>query len=167
MWNLFESWQNQDNCSGSRAFKIQRYRVWFGIYQKLLHHYQHAENQLNLSFHSWPKRWCPFVTKPIRKLLVQFLALLNLYQHVQNHLNSLIHSSDTRESHGIKGHVHLWPNPPKNYCIIISSSEFVSATKISPIHQFSLEIKQILETHNQKSNNHFWPQPSNTSQSKF
>ena len=65
------------------------------------------------------------------------------------------HSSDTRESHGIKGHVHLWPNPPKNYCIIISSSEFVSATKISPIHQFSLEIKQILETHNQKSNNHF------------
>ena len=50
--------RNKYKCSGSRAFKSQRGMVGLsvitaGLNQELLHHYQHAKNQLNSKIHSW------------------------------------------------------------------------------------------------------------------
>ena len=94
---------NKYNCSGL-VFISQRYIEQCWSNQKLLHHNQHAKNQLNSLTHSlntadlrvsWTKWLNAFFNIPIQKALKQLLGLLNLHQHANNYFIQSFHSCDT------------------------------------------------------------------------
>ena len=69
--------------------------------QKLLHHFQHAKDQLNSSIYSWykadfrdpePKKSQPHLTICIPNVTFRFPDAI--YEHAKNQLNSFIRSWD-------------------------------------------------------------------------
>ena len=83
------------------AFRSRRYRVQCLSNQKLLHHSQHAKNQLKSYTHpanfrvSWSKWLNPFLTMPTQKSVKSVLSFLNLQQQTKNQFILSIHSWDT------------------------------------------------------------------------
>ena len=102
----------------SRLLIKQRYTVRC-LADQLLHHSQHAKNQLNSYTHSadfrvsWTKWLHQFWTRLNQKSVKQILAFLNLHQHAKNQFISSIHSwysqlqsLMTRLATPISGHAH-------------------------------------------------------------
>ena len=117
----FKVRSNNYNCT-RMAFKSRRYRVQCLSNQKLLHHSQHAKNQLKSYTHpanfrvSWSKWLNPFLTTPTQKSVKSLLSFLNLQQQTKNQFILSIHSWDTvLESRDQTGYTHL--------CEFISTSK--------------------------------------------
>ena len=131
----FKVRSNNYNCT-RMAFKSRRYRVQCLSNQKLLHHSQHAKNQLKSYTHpanfrvSWSKWLNPFLTTPTQKSVKSLLSFLNLQQQTKNQFILSIHSWDT-----VSFRVP-WPDWPHSFLttpiqkFLISLCEFVSTRKI-------------------------------------
>ena len=145
----FKVRSNNYNCT-RMAFKSRRYRVQCLSNQKLLHHSQHAKNQLKSYTHpanfrvSWSKWLNPFLTTPTQKSVKSLLSFLNLQQQTKNQFILSIHSWDT-----VSFRV-TWPDWLHPLVWI-----YINIQKIRLFHWFVLEIWLIRKSCNLIGWEHF------------
>ena len=125
------------NCSGPPAFKRQRARCQSN--QKLMHHYEHLNNQLDSLFflkiqqilrsHEPKGLSLPFLTRPN-------LIFLNLYNDEKKSIYSVSETQSLLESRDWTGHTHLWPCRPDLYQHV--KNQFITSVHSSHAVNFTV-----------------------------